>query len=107
MTTTRHAMVTKLKDGLDQWNKEIDALEETVRKRKAAVEEEYAERMSELKQKRDEAIQKLQKIKGAASDAGQGLESGSKEIWSEIKHTLKESKDAFFEGLDEDKGKKS
>jgi uncharacterized coiled-coil DUF342 family protein len=108
MSTTRNEIVTKIKAELDQWDSEIDELEETVRLKKAAVDQEFAERISSLKQKRDEAMQRLREIKGTASDAGQGLQSGTKEIWGEIKHTMKESKEAFLDGLhEEDTDKKS
>ncbi|MDA0350044.1 MAG: hypothetical protein O3C43_22600 [Verrucomicrobia bacterium] len=106
MTTTRNEMVTKLKAGLDRCNTEIDELEETVKQQKAMVDQEFGERIASLKQKRDEAKQRLREILGVTENAEQSLQSGTKEIWGEIKHTLKESKDAFFEGLDEDEGKK-
>lgn len=106
MTTTSNEIVTKLKAGLDQWNTEIDELEETVRQLKAKVDQEYAERITSLKQKRDEAKHKLREIKGAPDDAGESLQSGTKEIWGDLKHTWKESKDAFLEGLHDDKGNK-
>ena len=105
MTTTKNEMVTQLNDALDRWNAEIDELEKTVRHMKAMVDQEYAERISNLKQKRDEVIHKLREIEGAPDDAGKSLQSEKKEIWSEIKHTLEESKDAFFEGLHDDEDK--
>lgn len=105
MTTTRNEMVTKLKAGLDRWNAEIDELEETVKRLKSEVDQKYAEKITALKQKRDEATHKLREIEGATEDSGKSLQSETKEIWSEIKHTLGESKDAFFEGLNDDKGK--
>lgn len=106
MTTTSNEILTKLKAGLDRWNAEIDELEEAVRQKKAQVDQEYAERIASLKQKRNEAKHKLREFKGVADDAGEGLQSGTKEIWGEIKNTLQESKEAFFEGLHDDKGKK-
>lgn len=105
MTKTKNEIVTQLNAGLDRWNAEIDELEKTVRHMKAMVDQEYAERISNLKQKRDEVTHKLREIEGATDDTGKGLQSGSKEIWSDIKHTLEESKDAFFEGLHDDEGK--
>lgn len=106
MTTTRNEMVTKLKAGLDRWNTEIDEVEETVRQMKAKVDQDYAEKIRGLKQKRDEAKHKLHEIEGAAEDLGKSLQSETKEIWGEIKHTLQESKDAFYEGLRDDNGNK-
>ena len=105
MTTTNNELVIQLNASLDRWNAEIDELEKTVRHMKAMVDQEYAERISNLKRKRDEVRHKLRELEGGTDDAGKSLRSETKEIWSDIKHTLEESKDAFLEGLHADEEK--
>jgi uncharacterized coiled-coil DUF342 family protein len=107
MTTTKNEIVTQLKADLDRWNTELDELEETVRQMKAKVDQEYAEKVATLKQKRDEAEHKLHEFEVVADDTGKNLQSETKEMWGEIKHTLQESRDAFYEGLQDDEGNKS
>jgi TMP repeat len=45
----------------------------------------------------------LAEIQRAGEDAWESLKSGAEQVWENIKTTLQESKDAFFEGLQDDK----
>ena len=99
---TRDEFVTRLKAKLDEWNAEIDELEAKAAQQKARADQRYAEQIVALKQKRDEAAEKLKEIQGATGDAWESLKSGAETLWDGLSHTLKESKAAFLEGLQDD-----
>ena len=73
--STRDEFVAMLKAKLDGWNAEIDELEAKARQKKAQPDQRYAERVAALKQKRDEANDKLNEIQGATGDAWENLKS--------------------------------
>ena len=101
--STRDEYVAKMKAKLDEWNAQIDELEAKTRRAKAQAAQKHQERIAELKRKRDEAQEKLEEIQGAGEDAWESLKSGAEQVWENITTTLQESKDAFFEGLQDDK----
>ncbi len=97
--STREEYVAQLKTKLDEWSAEIDKLEAMARQRKAQAEKDYQAHIAELKSKRDAAAEKLQEIQGASGDAWESLKAGTQCIWDDLKKTVSQSKDAFFEGM--------
>jgi uncharacterized coiled-coil DUF342 family protein len=98
---TKDEYVAQMKAKLDQWSAEIDELEAKARKKRAQGTQSYNEQLSQLRTKKDEASEKLKEIQSATEDAWQSLQAGTETLWEDLKTTLKESKDAFVEGMNE------
>jgi uncharacterized coiled-coil DUF342 family protein len=107
MITRRDEYVAKMKAKLDEWNTQIDELEAKARQAKAQVAQEHQERIVDLKRKRDQAQEKLKEVQEAGEDAWKTLTSGAERVWENMASTLRESKDAFFEGMHEGDQKES
>lgn len=101
---TREKFVERLKAKLDEWDAELDKLEARGDAAKARASQRHAERVEALKQKRAAAAQKIAEIQGATGDAWENLKEGAESMWDEFTNTLKETKDAFLEGLQDDDG---
>jgi uncharacterized coiled-coil DUF342 family protein len=95
----RKEYVAKMKAKLDEWNAEIEELEARARKAGARAEKHYWDRIADLKNKRDGGRKKLDEIRDATDDAWETLQSGAEIMWSEMKSTLKQARDAFKGGL--------
>lgn len=76
MSEPRDAFVKKMKAKLDEWNAEIDKLEAQSRQKEADFQEDVQQRIAELKSKRQETRQKLEKLQNAGESAWEDLKSG-------------------------------
>lgn len=76
MSQSRDAFVKKMKAKLDEWNAEIDKLEAQSRQKGADVQADYQKRIADLKDKRQETRQKLDKLQDAGESAWEDLKSG-------------------------------
>lgn len=93
----RDEFVAQMQAKLEEWNAEIDELEAEARKRKAQATADYHARLTELKDKRDEATKKLQEVQNASDDAWESLQAGAERIWDNVKRTVQETRKAFSE----------
>lgn len=99
---TKDEYVSQMQAKLDEWNAEIDELEARARKNQAQAAPGYNERLSELRAKKNEMSEQLKEIQSATGDAWQSLKLGTETMWKNLKTTLRESKDAFLAGLNEE-----
>ena len=76
MSPSRDAFVQKMKAKLDEWNAQIDKLEAQSRRKSAEVQADYQQRIDDLKDKRQEARQKIDKLQDAGESAWEDLKSG-------------------------------
>lgn len=89
--------LNKLKNQLDAWSADIDALEVRAREADAELHVLYEAQISMLKTKRDEAQVKLALLRSSAGDAWQELKKGSDEAWESIRHAIVEARRKFGE----------
>ena len=99
---TKEEYVSQMQAKLEEWSAEIDELEAKARKKQAQATQGYNERLSELRAKKNEVSEQLKEIQSATGDAWQSLKSGTETMWRDLKATLKESKDAFLAGMNEE-----
>ena len=76
MSETRDAFVKKMKAKMDEWNAEIDKLEAQSRQKEADLQTDYEKRIAELKRKRQEVRQQLEKLQQSGESAWEDLKSG-------------------------------
>ncbi len=95
MSQSRDIFVKKMKAKLDEWNAEIDKLEAQSRQKGADVQADYQERIAELKSKRQDARQKLDKLQNAGESAWEDLKSGVELAAGALGDALKSARSRF------------
>jgi chromosome segregation ATPase len=93
--STKDEYVAKLKTQLDEWSTDIDALEVKAHLAKAEFSDKYAEQLTDLKAKRDEAAVKIAEVQDAAGDAWVELKKGGEEAWGSIVKAVAEARKKF------------
>ena len=85
----RDEYVAKLKNKLDEWNKDVDKLEAKSEHVKEEVKEKYHEELEVVKKQRDNARAKAMEL----------IESGE-EAWEELKVGVEQAWQKFTEAVD-------
>ena len=88
---TRDEYVAKMKQRLDKWNAEMDALEAKALKTQEEAKEKYQEQLIALRAKRQEGEEKLKAIQSASEDSWEQLKAETENVWE----ALKDSANAF------------
>jgi chromosome segregation ATPase len=89
----RDEYVEKIKNQLDEWNKEIEALEEKAHLATGDIKSKYEERIASLRQHHNDAKEKAEEIRKAADDAWDELKEGFENAWQTVREAFKNSKD--------------
>lgn len=84
----RDEFIRKMKNRLDEWNVEIDTLEEKIRKIKTDVKDTYQAQIDELRRKRREGDRKLEQIRTAGEGTWAHLKAESEHAWNAMKDAL-------------------
>ena len=93
--TSRHEYIDKLKEKLDEWDADIDELEDRARTAKAELNLELEDQITSLKLKRDIAKLKLSEIKDASEEAWEDIKAGAEEAWADVKDAMEKAKSHF------------
>ncbi len=93
--TSRHEYIDKFKEKLDEWDTDIDELEDRAQKAKADLKFELEDQITSLKLKRDIAKLKLSEIKDASEEAWEDVKTGAEEAWADIKDAMEKAKSHF------------
>jgi uncharacterized coiled-coil DUF342 family protein len=92
---SREEYIDKLAAQLKEWSAKIDDLESKARATKGDVKTGYENHIRQLKDKRDAAMQKLQELKGASTDAWDTLKAGAETSWADLKNAVTAAKKKF------------
>jgi uncharacterized coiled-coil DUF342 family protein len=92
---SREEYIDQLAAQLKEWSAKIVELESKTRTAKADVKTSYENQIRQLKDKRDAAMQKLQELKGASSDAWDTLRAGAETSWADLKKAVTAAADKF------------
>lgn len=93
--TSRHEYIDKFKDKLDEWDADIDELEDRARKAKTELKFELEDQITSLKLKRDIAKLKLLEIRDAGEEAWEDIKAGAEEAWADVKDAMEKAKSHF------------
>jgi vacuolar-type H+-ATPase subunit H len=93
--TSRHEYIDRLKDKLDEWDADIDELEELATKAKSELKFELEDQITSLKLKRDIAKLKLSEIKDASEEAWEDIKTGTEEAWDDLKDAIEKARSHF------------
>jgi hypothetical protein len=93
--TTRHEYIEKLKNKLDEWDTDIDALESDIARARADLKFELKDQMAAVRLRRDNARLKLRELADASDDAWKDLMDGADEAWDSIREALEKARSHF------------
>lgn len=93
--TSRHEYIDKFKEKLDEWDSDIDGLEDRAQKAKSDLKFELEDQITSLKLKRDIAKLKLSEIKDSSEEAWEDVKTGAEEAWADIKDAMEKAKSHF------------
>lgn len=91
----RDEYVAKLKTQLDQWNAETAKWEEKARTAQADMKNEYEKQLAALGARREEALQQMQKLQGASSEAWKDMVSGADAAWKQMQDAFSKASSHF------------
>ncbi len=91
--TTRHEFIENLKKKLDETNNEIDKMEAKAKAAQIRNREKYDFEIRRVRQKRDEILQKLEKIKQSTDESWTELREGADLAWKSLKEAFKRARD--------------
>lgn len=92
---TRDAYVSKMKQRLDKWSAEMDALEAKAHKAKEDTKVKYQEQLIALHAQRQEGEKQLEAIKSASEDSWEHLKAETENIWEAFKDSVNQFKSHF------------
>jgi len=88
--------IDKLAAQLKEWSAKVDELESKALAARADMKTEYEKQIKQVKDKRDTAMQKLQELRGASTEAWDTLKAGSEAAWADLKNAVAAAKDKFI-----------
>ena len=92
---SREEYIDRLAAQLKEWSAKIDELETRARAARSDAKVSYEHQIAQLKSQRDDAMKKLQELKGASSEAWDVLKAGAETAWSEMKTAVAAAKEKF------------
>ena len=95
MSDTRDAYVKKMKAKLDEWNAEIAKLEAQAKQKEADAQVRYQDEIETLKDRRNAAKEKLDKIREGGSEAWNDLKGGFEQAVDSIGDALRSAQSRF------------
>lgn len=92
---TRKEYIDKLAAQLREWDSAIQKLEAGAEKIKVEARGEFQRQIRELREKRNEAGEKLDNLKQSGEEAWQDLRSGADKLFADIKSTFERAASRF------------
>ena len=91
----RDEYVEKLKHKLDEWNEDIDKLEEKSEHLKDDVKQAYDKEIGVLKQQRDSIKVKANELIHASEEAWEELRTGVEQAWKKLTEAIDKAHSKF------------
>lgn len=88
---TREEYIQKLKSKLDEWNDDLATLETKAEKAEGDLKKEYSKQIEAIKERRQEAMRKLDELRSASEDAWEDLKEGIETSWEAMGKAVKEA----------------
>lgn len=92
---TRDEYVANMKQRLDKWNAEMDALEAKALKTQEEAKAKYQEQIIALRAKRQEGEEKLKALQSASEDTWEQLKAETENVWEALKDSVQTFKSYF------------
>ena len=91
----RKAYVEHLKTQLDEWNTEIDQLEQQVKSAAAELREEYEKQMQRIYADRETYQVKLDEIMSASENAWEDMRHAMEQSWEDLRRGMLKAHSRF------------
>ena len=95
--STRDNYLKEVKQKLDQWNKDIDKMEDKIKEAGSDVKDDYNKKLTALKKKRDEAQEKFKEMQDTTESVWDDVKDGFENTWKAISNTFISAKDKLFD----------
>jgi uncharacterized coiled-coil DUF342 family protein len=95
--TTRELYAMKLKNKLDEWNREIDRLEDQAQDVRADLRSEYEDQLATLRAERDKIGERMTNLQNAGDVAFDEVKAGFDRAWRELDESLRRASDRIRE----------
>lgn len=95
MSEKRDAFVQMLKSKIDEWNAEIDRLSARAEQAEAKAKMEYHDELQELKEYRDDARKKLDKLQRAGEGAWEDFKAGAEMAFEAMSQAIQSARQRF------------
>lgn len=92
---TREEYIQKLKSKLDEWDADLATLEAKAEKAEGDLKKEYGKQIEAIKERRQEAMDKLDEVRSASEDAWEDLKEGMETSWEAMGNAVKEAVERF------------
>lgn len=84
----RKEFIASLKNQLDEADERIDRLEQKLHDAGEDAENQYRERLAELRTHRDKASKKLQELRDAGEERWDGVKAEAEHVWKAMRNSL-------------------
>lgn len=89
--TSRHEYIEKLKVKLDEWDADIEELENRTQQTTAELKSEFEDQLISLRLQRDIARLKLAEMMDASEEAWEDLTQGADEAWDNMMDAIEKA----------------
>jgi len=91
----RDEYVDKLKSQLDEWNAQVAKWEAKTKEAQAGARGEYEKRLQAFRHQRDQALEQMRRVQGAAGDAWIDLARGADDAWAKMREAFEKARSHF------------
>jgi hypothetical protein len=98
----RDEFVEKMKRQLDDWNAEIDNMDEKIAKVKTDLKAKYEKQVEEIRKKRAEGAKKLEELQSAGEEAWERVKDETEHSWAALKDAVNTFKSHYKKDTEKD-----
>jgi lipid II:glycine glycyltransferase (peptidoglycan interpeptide bridge formation enzyme) len=91
----RDDYVEKMKAQLDEWNAQVAKWEGKTREAQAGARAEYEKQLDAFRRQRDQALEQMRRVQGAAGDAWIDLAHGADDAWGKMREAFEKARSHF------------
>lgn len=91
----RDEYLEKLKVQLDEWNAQVTKWEAKTKEAQAGARVEYEKQLQAFRGQRDQALEQMRRVKGAAGDAWIDLARGADDAWAKMREAFEKARSHF------------
>ena len=85
---SREEYIERMKNQLDEWNRDIDALEDKIAAATGPAREELRQRLDKTRKSFDRGRAKLSEIQASGEESWKNLRDEAEHIWDTLKHSI-------------------
>ena len=91
----RDEYVNKLKTQLDEWNAQVAKWEAKAKEAQAGARTGYEKQLEAFRHQRDQALEQMRRVQGAAGDAWIDLAHGADDAWAKMREAFEKARTHF------------